>query len=92
MSNLQPWAQAELRRQGVQNLAKAIIAADRLVDFKANCIAVEKKKDKKDQANGGNFKMKKKTFISETNEGGKTQINKDKPSTSGTKSSGCFIC
>lgn len=35
MAGLQPWAQAELRRQGVQSVATAIAAADRLVDFKA---------------------------------------------------------
>lgn len=33
MAGLQPWAQAELRRQAVQNLPAAIAAADRLVDY-----------------------------------------------------------
>jgi hypothetical protein len=34
MSGLQPWAQAELRRQNVKDLPSAIAAADSLVDFK----------------------------------------------------------
>jgi hypothetical protein len=34
MSGLQPWAQAELRRQKVKDLSSAIAAADSLVDFK----------------------------------------------------------
>ncbi|KAL0303798.1 UNVERIFIED_CONTAM: hypothetical protein Sradi_6247900 [Sesamum radiatum] len=34
MAGLQPWAQTELRRQGVKDLPSAIAAADRLVDFK----------------------------------------------------------
>ena len=34
MSGLQPWAQAELRRQNVKDLPFAIAAADSLVDFK----------------------------------------------------------
>jgi hypothetical protein len=35
MSGLQPWAQAELRRQNVKDLSSAIAAADNLVDYKA---------------------------------------------------------
>ncbi|KAL0281710.1 UNVERIFIED_CONTAM: hypothetical protein Sradi_7294500 [Sesamum radiatum] len=34
MAGLQPWAQTELRRQGVKDLPSAIAAADRLADFK----------------------------------------------------------
>jgi hypothetical protein len=34
MSGIQPWAQAELRRQKVKDLSFAITAADSLVDFK----------------------------------------------------------
>nr|TKR85092.1 hypothetical protein D5086_0000251200 [Populus alba] len=35
MSGLQPWAQAELRRQNVKDLSSAIAAVDNLVDYKA---------------------------------------------------------
>ncbi|KAL0433552.1 UNVERIFIED_CONTAM: hypothetical protein Slati_2689500 [Sesamum latifolium] len=34
MAGLQPWAQTELRRQGVKDLPSAIVAADRSADFK----------------------------------------------------------
>lgn len=36
MSGLQPWAQAELRRQGIKVVQTAMAAADNLVNFKYN--------------------------------------------------------
>lgn len=31
---LQPWAQVELHKQGIKDLSLAVVAADRLVDFR----------------------------------------------------------
>ncbi|ERN15274.1 hypothetical protein AMTR_s00056p00222760 [Amborella trichopoda] len=39
MAGLQPWAQAELRRQGVKDLPAAVTAAESLVDFKLNALS-----------------------------------------------------
>jgi len=96
MSGLQPWAQAELRRQKVKDLSSAIAAADSLVDFKTvtrdGAVLVPSKfkaRDKRDgksnnkKFGGGGFRP----FIDK----GKTK--QTKASTKEVKPTArCFIC
>ncbi|KAL0420331.1 UNVERIFIED_CONTAM: hypothetical protein Slati_3056000 [Sesamum latifolium] len=72
MAGLQPWAQTELRRQGVKDLPSAIAVADHLADFK---VVNDPEQRKDDLGNGkakfGNkFKKKEKAkeVITETSE------------------------
>lgn len=41
MDGLQPWVEQELQRQGVQDLASALAAAKRLVDYNSNVFLLE---------------------------------------------------
>ncbi|XP_059664093.1 uncharacterized protein LOC132309845 [Cornus florida] len=101
MSGLQPWAQAELRRQGVRDLPTAMTAADCLVDFKMTGSTTQDKKKskegKKDKGQSFRFKDKKKDKNQKKDKGGgfvkaKADYN-NKGSSSGTKPNyGCFIC
>lgn len=101
MSGLQPWAQAELRRQGVRDLPTAMTAADCLVDFKmVGSTTQDKKKSKegkRDKGQSFKFKDKRKDKNQKKDKGGgfvkaKADYN-NKGSSSGIKpNSGCFIC
>jgi hypothetical protein len=96
MSGLQPWAQAELRRQKVKDLSSAIAAADSLVDFKTvtrdGTVLVPSKFKARDKRDG---KSKNKKFG-----GGGFRPFIDKGKTKQTEAStkeakpnaGCFIC
>ncbi|KAK4398198.1 hypothetical protein Sango_1295300 [Sesamum angolense] len=55
MVGLKPWAQTELRRQGVKDLLSAIAAADRLADFKV----VNDPEQRNDHSGKGNAKFEK---------------------------------
>ncbi|KAL0345996.1 UNVERIFIED_CONTAM: hypothetical protein Sradi_4430900 [Sesamum radiatum] len=86
MAGLQPWAQTELRRQGVKDLPSAIAAVDHLVDFKV----VNDPEQRQDDLENGKakfgkkFKKKEKTkeVVTETFE--PRAVEKPKR--------GCFIC
>ncbi|XP_059625412.1 uncharacterized protein LOC132268599 [Cornus florida] len=101
MSGLQPWAQAELRRQGVRDLPTTMTAADCLVDFKMTGSTTQDKKKskegKKDKGQSFRFKDKKKDKNQKKDKGSgfvkaKADYN-NKGSSSGTKPNyGCFIC
>lgn len=94
LAGLQPWAQAELRRQGVKDLPSAIAAADRLVDFKAigASDAVPKRYDAKDKGKSKFVKSDK--FRKKKNKKDGESITKEIKETyvfDKTKR-GCFIC
>ena len=98
MSGLQPWAQAELRRQNVKDLPSAIAAADSLVDFKTvtrdGSAAVPSKfktRDKRDE------KRKKKNFGGggykpgvDKGKGKQAEVQQSRDSNK--PNAGCFIC
>ena len=93
LSGLQPWAQAELRRQNVRDLPTAIAAADSLIDYKLGSSSsnLDKKKAKDDGKKGKFGKDGKK-------DKGKKKDGEHKPkggaeSSHGKKAySGCFLC
>ncbi|OIT36018.1 hypothetical protein A4A49_46729 [Nicotiana attenuata] len=92
MSGLQQWAQLELRRQNIQNLATVVAAADTLGDFHlSDEISFPKSNDrKKDKA-----KEWKKCEINNANEDkgkGKHKAGTSKSKGNGSKFSGCFLC
>lgn len=86
VSNLQPWAQAELRRQGVRDFQQAVAAADSLVDLKLDrSDAVSSKSKGKDKV------------VSESGKDGGTEHDKGNgadghPNKGKGGYSGCFIC
>jgi len=98
MSGLQPWAQAELRRQNVKDLPSAIAAADSLVDFKTvtqdgSAVVPSKFKtgDKRDE------KRKKKNFGGggykpgfDKGKGKQAEVQQSRDSNK--PNAGCFIC
>lgn len=90
-SGLQPWAQAELRRQNVKDLPTAIAAADSLVDYKINPSSTSA--DKKKGGDGKNKKGKehKKGKNKKTGDSSK-QRGSDPPQSQGNANSGCFLC
>ena len=92
MVGLQPWAQAELRRQGVKDVQTAIAAADRLVDY-----SVLRNPNHTDHGpndvgpDKGKATGKKKLFrkqIETTND----EANSSKAVTLGKAKKSCFIC
>ncbi|XP_059668777.1 uncharacterized protein LOC132313854 [Cornus florida] len=97
MSGLQPWAQAELRRQGVRDLPTTMTAADCLVDFKMTGSTTQDKKKSKEgkKDKGQSFRFKDKNQKKDKGGGfvkAKADYN-NKGSSSGTKPNyGCFIC
>ncbi|KAL0438816.1 UNVERIFIED_CONTAM: hypothetical protein Slati_2364600 [Sesamum latifolium] len=86
MAGLQPWAQTELRRQGVKDLPSAIAAADHLTDFKVVNDPEQRQEDpRKGKAKfGKKFKRKEKAkeVVTETSE----------PRAVEKPRGGCFIC
>lgn len=92
MSRLQPWAQTQLRRQGVKDVQGAIAAADNLVDFKCGPPSSSNSKKVPDGKKGKENSSKSgKKFEGKKKDGGNKQnsyhsYNKDK------KTTGCFIC
>ena len=94
LSGLQPWAQAELRRQKVNDLSSVIAVADGLVDFKSvtrdGSVAAPSKtkvRDRRDEKKkkkfgGGGFKS--------ANERGKGKQS-DSAAKDSKPNSGCFI-
>ena len=97
MSNLQGWAQTELRRQGVQDLIAVMAATDCLVDYKMGSTIFTTQKSKLEGAKKAKFEAK--TF---TKSRWKKQKGKDVAFTKHPKKnskvvqppirpSGCFI-
>ncbi|RVW69260.1 hypothetical protein CK203_061404 [Vitis vinifera] len=56
MDNLQSWAEQELRRRGVQDLATAMAVAESLVDYRRGDSSKPKPPSKGNQAKGGGDK------------------------------------
>ncbi|XP_059598686.1 uncharacterized protein LOC132255070 [Vitis vinifera] len=56
MDNLQSWAEQELRRRGVQDLATAMAVAESLVDYRRGDSSTPKPPSKGNQAKGGGDK------------------------------------
>lgn len=88
MSGLQPWAQTELRRQGVKDLSSAMAAAEGLMDFgrpngASNKKGTETRFGKPQEKNGRPFDGKK------GGESGGTTSGESDPT---LKSKGCFTC
>ena len=81
-SGLQPWAQAELRRQNVKELPTAIAVADSLVDYKIE--PSSSKGDKKKEGDGKQGRKK--------NGESSKQRGSDVPQGRGNSNSGCFLC
>lgn len=88
MSGLQVWAQLELRRQGVRDVATAIAAADGLVDFHQERGEGEKepKAKSKFRDNG------KRKQGEEANAVSKGKPNDAEKLSKGKRDFGCFIC
>ncbi|XP_050365423.1 uncharacterized protein LOC126783937 [Argentina anserina] len=83
MSGLQPWAQTELRRQGVKDLPSAMAAADSLVDLNL---------DHHPATNNGKDATSKGSKKFEAKEKGKANSSKNQSQDRNKWSSGCFIC
>ena len=63
LSGLQPWAQTELRRQGVKDIPSAMAAAESLVDFRSATLNADSKgKNKVMSPKAKNRKFKKKNL------------------------------
>ena len=56
MDNLQSWAEQELRRHGVQDLATAMAVAESLVEYKRGDFSKPKPQSKGNHAKGGGDK------------------------------------
>ncbi|KAL2921171.1 Nuclear receptor-interacting protein 3 [Bienertia sinuspersici] len=99
IAGLKPWAQTELRRQKVEDLTSAIIAAEALVDWKPRNENADKGKekahDKEKKRKFRKFKGSDKKFKrwNKEDSDGKTD-KKDEASTSKKPKfeGGCFIC
>ncbi|XP_070049418.1 uncharacterized protein [Nicotiana tomentosiformis] len=91
MSGLQQWAQLELRRQNIQNLASAVTAADALDDFHlGEDSSTSKSNDgKKDKAREG--KESENSNANEDKGKGKQEAGTSKSKEKG-RFSGCFLC
>ena len=88
LSGLQPWAQAELRRQGIKDLPTAMAAADGLVDYRVAGSSSEKKKgnnSKKSKTGGKDGKK----FEGQNRKDGAKKGGGD---SSNKKNKGCFLC
>ncbi|OIT19468.1 hypothetical protein A4A49_57029, partial [Nicotiana attenuata] len=92
MSGLQQWAQLELRRQNIQNLASAVAAADALGDFHINeeNSASKSNDGKKDKAK--EWKKCESGNAHEDRGKGKQEAGTSKSKEKGSKFSGCFLC
>ncbi|CAL9000421.1 unnamed protein product [Prunus brigantina] len=86
LTNLQPWAQTELRRQDVRSLNSAIAAAERLMDYRAAVTSSGKKEQggKRHLDTKGADKGKEAKVVQD---GAKSGESKDKKTFSG-----CFLC
>lgn len=91
ISGLQPWAQAELRRQNVKDLPTAIAAADSLIDYKLGpSSSWEKKKPEQgEKSKNGGSKEKRdgKRVVDSTMPKGT-----DQPQGKTRNFTGCFLC
>ena len=96
MSELQGWAQTELRRQGVQYLPSAMATADCLSDYRVTSSSTPTQKGK-----GHNKESNRKSYAKTSKSGGKgwkkphdTQVKVEEKGTFSqtTRPSGCFIC
>lgn len=89
VSGLQPWAQAELRRQGVRDYQQAVAAADSLVDLKLDKSDVSSKHAKKHDKSVSDAGQD-----GETEKGKGKQLAEGQPSyrNNGNSGWGCFIC
>nr|TKS05961.1 hypothetical protein D5086_0000127890 [Populus alba] len=98
MSGLQPWAQAELRRQNVKDLSSAIAAADNLVDYKAPARESYKSASFKSKGKSKEERPKKKFGGFGGGAGKATAAEKGKAKYTHTPGNGtkpnitCFIC
>lgn len=95
LAGMQPWAQAELRRQGVKDLPSAIAAADRLVDFKTIGASTSEPKRNVGKDKGKSKFVKsekfKKKFVNRKD--GETVAKETKEiSMTDRFKRGCFIC
>ncbi|RVX00812.1 hypothetical protein CK203_026546 [Vitis vinifera] len=63
MDNLQSWAEQELRRRGVQDLATAMAVAESLVDYRRGDSSKPKPPSKGNQAKGGETRGRKATLL-----------------------------
>ena len=94
LSGLQPWAQAELRRQAVEDLPSAIVAAEKLVDYKY-AASPSSQGDASKKSNRGKNNGK-----ASSSKGGQRDDGKKKEGTGSSGSSqssnkrsvGCFAC
>ncbi|RVW50351.1 hypothetical protein CK203_086379 [Vitis vinifera] len=94
MDNLQSWAEQELRRRGVQDLATAMAVAESLVDYRRGDSSKPKPPSKGNQAKGGGDKRSQgHTFKEGSSKGpsGKDGKGKDKQKEF-TPRTNCFLC
>ena len=97
ITGLQPWAQTELRRQNVQDLPAALVAADALVDFKHTGISQDagpsrKFQGGKSKGNGRDSKEKPFHRPRPKRKGGSFNAGQASNRTNEGKQFGCFIC
>ncbi|KAL0292386.1 UNVERIFIED_CONTAM: hypothetical protein Sangu_3254400 [Sesamum angustifolium] len=86
MAGLKPWAQTELRRQGVKDLPTAIAAADRLGDYKVPNEPEQRSDDSGDGKAKFGKKFKKKDKVKEV------MTETSEPRSVERPRAGCFIC
>ncbi|XP_027150169.1 uncharacterized protein LOC113750389 [Coffea eugenioides] len=89
---LQPWAQRELRRQNVQTVSQALVAAEKLIDFESMGSNNDQEKEKGKDLKGGPFAKKKKKKQSGTTaepDGASPSKEKQAPN---PRKDGCFNC
>uniref|UniRef100_A0A803LHP5 Reverse transcriptase RNase H-like domain-containing protein n=1 Tax=Chenopodium quinoa TaxID=63459 RepID=A0A803LHP5_CHEQI len=95
MSGLKPWAQTDLRRQKVQDLNAAIVAAEALVDWKPSGVVENKGGKKKGNDRGKKRKFGKRKGFKSGDKSGQKSDNKKEENSSNKKTrftDGCFIC
>ncbi|KAL0339190.1 UNVERIFIED_CONTAM: hypothetical protein Sangu_1441100 [Sesamum angustifolium] len=86
MAGLKPWAQTELSRQGVKDLPTAIVAADRLGDYKVPNEPEQRSDDSGDDKAKFGKKFKKKDKVKEVVTETSELRSVERPR------AGCFIC
>ena len=94
MDNLQSWAEQELRRRGVQDLATAMAVAESLVDYRRGDSSKPKPPSKGNQAKGGGDKRSQGHTSKEGSSkgpSGKDGKGKDKRKEF-TPRTNCFLC
>ncbi|XP_068639496.1 uncharacterized protein [Aristolochia californica] len=88
MDGLQPWAEQELQRRGVQDLATSLSMTEKLVEFTKKAEGSNKdKKGKPNQGKGGGDKPK-----YQKEEGQKISYDQKGKGKFVPRCSGCFIC